>query len=271
LGGFGGSTLARLLDEKTPDYWNAISSLGSLGAAIATFLTVREMQAARRLTARARIGLKGSDSPVRFVWNLSKNILALPDGNPVIAVRNSSSGIATSVIVKWLAVTKITDGDISSINRLLGDGREVHVAPSAYEILFTGEKPDSLPIAGSFRSVAGDIGPAQDQDVAVPTVIVHYAVIKWMSLLEKSLANVPIAAREVPRFQLEFSHSNPYDREVVDSHQLRFVMVHLLISDSRGKELSFKDWSKVASVEATIVPEIWIDEVAAPATVLVGG
>lgn len=271
FGSFTGFTIAKLISATSPDYLSAISSIGSFGAAIAAFLTLREMRSARRLSARARIGLRGSESPARFQWDLAENHLSLPDGTPTLAIRNSNEGTANSVTMSWRAETRISVQDIEAINSILPQDRKTEIGQSTYEVVLFGRERTTLPIAGMDKSILGDVGPAQEQGAGVPAVIFHYAIVKWMALLERSLRGGVIAREEVPRFVLAFSHSNPYESNVVDTHEVRFVMVALVVRDAQGHELNRNGWQNASRIEATIAAEIWVEDPEASPTIVVGG
>ncbi|WP_343830522.1 hypothetical protein [Brevundimonas olei] len=77
------------------------ASVGSLAAAVATYLTVREMKAGRVLGARARLTTPGTDQQIAFAWaRAPKNYVQSPSKVRII-IRNASQGVAHKIRLNW--------------------------------------------------------------------------------------------------------------------------------------------------------------------------
>lgn len=257
IGSMAGILSGTALIRGGGDPVSVLASLATLGAAIAAFLTVREMQEARKLAARARIGFGGAAQPLRFLWNLRRNVIEQLDGAPLVTLRNTTSGSADGITATWRASNKITSADVASANNLLPAGRTVSVGNSTYEIILSSAGSSvSIPLAGMDTSAVGDIGPAQEIDMPVPAVVLNYAILKWMALFDTICKGDLVAPDDVPCFSLSIVHGNAYLNTVTDEHSIRFVILSFIARDSSGAEVTRFPSKAVVEIEATIVPEL---------------
>jgi hypothetical protein len=263
FGSFAGAVIAGLLLYGAADPTAVLSSLATLAAAVAAFLTVREMQAGRKLSARARVGFGGSQDPVHFVWTPSIGRVLKIDGPATMILRNTTGGSADTVRATWRAATKITAEDIEAINRSASSiGVVVTVQPSSYEVrIRTKHETISIPISGLDQSVIGDIGPAQELELPVPVVVTNYAVLKWLALIA-SAGGSPVLPQDVPRFDLIISHGNAYEKSIEDHHEIRFPFSPVEQKGSHSSEEAKSAPAVLAErkIEGSVLPEVWSKE-----------
>jgi hypothetical protein len=241
-----------------PDPVAILSSIASIGAASAAFLTILEMQASRKLSARARIGFYTAEQPIAFRWNIKTNNVHQLEGTPTLVLRNTTSGTAMSVQSTWQAINKISAADLANANKILPADSNISIVSSGYQIVFTSPSGTTLaPVSGIDKAAVGDVGPGQEVRIVVPTAIANYAMLKWMALLGTLKNNPSIAPQDAPLFSLKLRHDNIYEQGIEDIHEIRFSVARFSALDSRGSELDGPSNPKTEVFEVAILPELW--------------
>lgn len=251
IGGVIGSILG-----KSAIQWDnliaAISSIGTLGAAFATVWTVREMRAARIISARARITATGATKSFKYSWRmLPYNQPDIPDEEIYLQIRNASQGVGKNIHMNWSAITSVTQEDLENINLLGRDGRKIKIDSTKFGVEFTtnGLTIAKLPISKSDLSYVGDIGPTQSHLSIIPPPIANYAFIKWISLISDILNRKKIDSNMIPKFELSFKHSSPYEPDIVDRYVVEFNLISHKFRSINRRELKNDVLSSWADLE----------------------
>lgn len=224
----------------TLDQIIAISaSLGSLAAAFATYLTVREMRAGRVSAARARLTTPGTDESFEFEWKRSPKNRVSPPEHRRILIRNASAGVARDVRVRWESCFNFTSEDLESLQGWLSQGQAIELeTPHTMAFLDSGTVSCRLVVAQNDTGHLTDLGPNQEAYVALPTGLLNLVFMKWFCLLTRVANGEPLSYADVPLVRLTLSHDSPYEKAIVDSHLIRFELVESAFIERAKKSIA---------------------------------
>lgn len=239
LAGAGGGALA-LGVSLSPDRWIAlVSSLGTCAAAVATFLTLREMRAGRILNARARISSPGTDRKTNIEWAISP-VASLPTVESVrLLVRNASQGVARRIHARWTVTNPLTPSEIETVNGFSPTDLRISVSSDGYSAALTSasEPVGRLPVSKSDITLVGDLGSGQEYYLDIPNQILnHVMIILIANAFELAHGNI-VDRKSLPTISLSFTHDSPYERDLVDHHLVIFSIIDFSLFDSRGHKL----------------------------------
>jgi len=232
------------------DRWiAAISSLGSLGAAAATFLTVREMRAGRILSSRARLTTIGADRPIQLKWKVRPTVSAPSISESRALVRNASQGVARDIRAKWEVLNAITATDVEAVRELLPSDTTLVVAAGGFALEFgqDGMVLDRCPVSVSSFTPVGDLGPTQEVFQDIPVTVLNHAAFKWLAMMGQIEAGVPIIPRQVPTIHITFTHDSPYEKSLQDKHIAKLYLKSYRFIGNGGTKLSSpltKNWHR---------------------------
>lgn len=244
--GLAAGILGGIISTTTSASWDkivaAVASLGSLGAAFATYLTVKEMRAARVLGARARITPKTPSNIIDFTWSLyPDNAPPLSIPFPIVA-RNASQGAAKNICINWKSITPLPDHVFDRVRDMCGADRSINLAADGYLVEFSiNDTIKHRMIVGSSDTVfLGDMGPSQEDRIFLPVTMLNSAFIHWCGLLSQVREGFPVRPEEVPAFELMFTHDSPYEKGIQDRHVVR---LHMHEFEFKGPRMRVINWT----------------------------
>ena len=200
-----------------------VASLGACAAAVATYLTVREMRAGRIAAARARLTTPGSDLEIRYLWRRSKNIAPDIDTHRAI-IRNASAGVAHNIRASWECDFDISTDDIELIDSWLRPGQHVAIEGSV-DAFYEGSLKTSHVVAAKDDVLyLGDLGPGQDVFCSISQPILGMVFLKWAALLALVARGEKLRYDDVPLVRLSLIHDSPYQRNIRDELLIRFEL-----------------------------------------------
>ena len=201
------------------------ASAGSMAAALATYLTVREMRAGRVLSARARLTTPGTDQAFEFLWRRSPRNLAPSPPRARLIIRNASQGVAHNIRVRWSAINPIDASQLLAIQRFLPDNQSISISGGHIAQFRDANAVSSvLAISGEDISHVGDLGPNQETYISIPETMLNSAFLSWLFLLTIVADGGQVDFSQVPLFKMTLTHNSPYQRDIADEHYVRLEL-----------------------------------------------
>lgn len=215
------------LPKLTLDQLIAITaSIGSLAAAIATYLTVREMKAGRILNARARLTTPGTDQQITFSWERAPKNHVLPPPKIRIIVRNASQGVAHKIRLNWKLENPIKGDGLAELQRWLPASQSVKIVDGhAAHFCDSNVISGVLAVGGESSAHLGDLGPNQEIYTEIPEVILNSVFLTWLHLLISVADGRAVSFDQVPSVEMTLEHSSPYESGIIDNHRIRFELI----------------------------------------------
>lgn len=231
-----------------------VASVASCAAAVATYLTVREMKAGRVAAARGRLTTPGSDAEIKFLWRRTKNLAPSIDPQRII-IRNASAGVAHNIRGCWQCDFDLDGEDIGRINSWLHAQQHVSISTGIIEF-YNGDNRTSYVVAAKEDFLyLGDLGPSQDVFCFIPQPVLGMVFLKWASLLARIAHGEHLGYNEVPLIKLTLTHDSPYERQLADELLVRFELAGHEIKLRSKKELAAALGGKWESFEITVAFE----------------
>jgi hypothetical protein len=244
LGGFVATSNIVAIDKLVA----ALASFGSVAAAGATLLTIREMKAARIEAARGRVSVSADEQILSLALDLRDLRIGATKLLPSIKIRNASPGVARNIHLTWKISDPINKHDMKLIGEL-SNQRMTAVASADHfiRIANAGGISRDIPVAASDSLYAGDLGPLQEQAVEFPALIVHHLFLCWLARIQTVEIEGPLSPSKVPTVELIFEHESPYGENLIDVQILKFELSRQKYNRLRGiaSDRPIKNWVSV--------------------------